>query len=94
MNNNIIEKFQKGYNYATAAASKVRGTSALKDNPSEEELLYNSINIAHYELEQAVSTFNQLTDEKAVDYASYNLLAAKAKYSYLIKLAKEKKLSL
>lgn len=91
MNNSIIDKFQKGCNYA---ASKVRGTSALQEVPSEEELLYNSINTAHFELEQAVSTFNQLTDEKAIDYASYNLLAAKAKYSYLIKLAKEKKLSL
>lgn len=91
MNNHIIEKFQKGYSFAT---SRIKGTGALKEIPSEDELLYNSINSAHDELEQAVATFNQLTDEKAVDYASYNLLAAKAKYSYLIKLAKEKKLSL
>ena len=91
MNTHIIEKIQRGYSFAS---SMIRGTNALKESPSENELLYNSINTAHTELEQAVATFNQLTDERAVDYASYNLLAAKAKYSYLIKLAKEKKLSL
>ena len=69
----------------------------LKQNlPSrtEDTLLYDSIQTAHSELEQAVSIFNELTDDTAVDYASYNLLAARAKYSYLLKLAKDKKLSL
>lgn len=61
---------------------------------SDDELLYNCIRSAHSELEQAVSVFNELTDDIAIDYASYNLLAARAKYSYLLKLAKEKQLSL
>jgi hypothetical protein len=42
----------------------------------------------------AVAAFNETTDDKAIDYASYNLLAARARYSYLIQLAKEQKLSL
>ena len=91
MTNSIRKKFQRGY---ALAFEKVRGSNALKSSPSEDELLYNSINNARFELENAVSTFNELTDDKAVDYASYNLLAARAKYSYLIKLAKERKLSL
>ena len=33
-------------------------------------------------------------DQARYDYASYNLLAARARYSYLLKLAKEKNLSL
>ena len=61
---------------------------------SDDELLYNCIKTAHSELEQAVSVFNELTDETAVDYASYNLLAARAKYPPPPPPAKEKELSL
>ena len=91
LTNSIREKILKGYNLT---CDKVRGSNALKQNTSENDPLYNSINSARFELEQAVSTFNELTDDKAIDYASYNLLAARAKYSYLIKLAIEKNLSL
>ena len=56
--------------------------------------LYEYINTARNELDLATKQFNEITDERAIDYASYSLLAARAKYSYLIKLAKEKKLSL
>lgn len=55
----------------------------------EKDKLVASIKNARSELEQANSLFNELTDFTAVDYASYNLLAAKAKYSYLIQIAKE-----
>lgn len=91
LTNSIREKIFKGYNLA---CEKVKGANALKSNVPEDDLLYSSLTSAHSELEQAVSAFNELTDDKAIDYASYNLLAAKAKYSYLIKLAKEKNLSL
>ena len=66
----------------------------MKAGYTEEDKLYVSIDQARYDLEVAVRTFNELTDDKAVDYASYNLLAARARYSYLLKLAKEKNLSL
>ena len=61
---------------------------------SQDEILLNSLQSARIDLEKATDLFNELTDDTAVDYASYNLLAARAKYSYLLKLAKEKKLSL
>lgn len=61
---------------------------------SEAELIFNSLKNARYELKQAASTFNELTDSAAVDYAAYNLLAAKAKYSYLLKLAKSKNIKI
>ena len=61
---------------------------------SQDEILFNSLQSARMDLEKATVLFNELTDDTAVDYASYNLLAARAKYSYLLKLAKEKKLSL
>lgn len=59
----------------------------------DEEIIVTSIKNARSELEQAVSLFNEMTDFTAIDYASYNLLAAKAKYSYLIQMAKKKGLS-
>lgn len=61
---------------------------------SEDELLYRSIKNARSELDQAVSVFNELTDNAAIDYASYYVLAARTKYSYLLKLAKERNLSI
>jgi hypothetical protein len=60
---------------------------------SEEEQILAFIKNAHSELEQATILFNEMTDSAAIDYASYNLLAAKSKYSYLIRLAKEKGMS-
>ena len=61
---------------------------------SQDEILFNSLQSARMDLEKATDLFNELTDDTAVDYASYNLLAARARYSYLLKLAKENKLSL
>ena len=72
----------------------IRGTSALKQTHSEDDKLYEYINTARHELDLATKKFNEISDDRAIDYASYNLLAARAKYSYLIQLAKEKKLSL
>ena len=57
-------------------------------------MLYKSIKTARSELDQAVSVFNELTDNAAIDYASYYVLAARTKYSYLLKLAKERNLSI
>lgn len=61
---------------------------------SEDERIIASIKNAHSEVEQANLLFNELTDWTAVDYASYNLLAAKTKYSYLLQIAKEKGMSI
>ncbi|MBR5129493.1 MAG: DUF2508 family protein [Firmicutes bacterium] len=72
----------------------IKGSNALKQNYSEEAQLHEYIDTARYELDLATKKFNEITDDRAIDYASYNLLAARAKYSYLIQLAKEKKLSL
>ena len=61
---------------------------------SQDEILFNSLQSARMDLEKPTVLFHELTDDTAVDYASYNLLAARARYSYLLKLAKESKLSL
>ena len=72
----------------------IKGSNALSQNYNEDALLFKYIDTARNELELATKAFNEISDERAIDYASYNLLAARAKYSYLLKLAKEKKLSL
>ena len=64
------------------------------DSPPEYDYLLHSLQDARLELREADTLFNQLTDQEAIDYASYNLLAARTRYSYLLKLAKEKKISL
>jgi len=67
----------------------------LSERPhSEDEMLYLSIKSARSDLDRAVGMFNELTDNTAIDYASYNILAARARYSYLLQLAKSKNLSL
>ncbi len=72
----------------------IRGSNALKSEYLDDNMLPNYIDSVRSEIELATLRFNEMTDEKAIDYASYNLLAAKAKYSYLIQLAKDKKISL
>ena len=61
---------------------------------SDDEMLYQSIKNARSELDWAVSVFNELTDNAAIDYASYYVLAARTKYSYLLQQAKERDLSI
>ncbi len=61
---------------------------------SEDDFLMNSIKSARMDVDHAISIFNELTDAEAIDYASYNLLAARTRYSYLLKIAKKKELSL
>ena len=61
---------------------------------SDDEMLYQSIKNARSELDWAVSVFNELTDNAAIDYASSCVLAARTKYSYLLQQAKERDLSI
>ena len=60
---------------------------------TEEEQILAFLKNAHTEVEEATLLFNELTDFAAIDYAAYNLLAAKTKYANLIRLAKEKGMS-
>lgn len=61
---------------------------------SEKEILISSIRDVRSELERAQNLCDELTDEGAIDYASYNLLAQKAKYSYLLQIAKKMNLTI
>ncbi len=82
---------------STADLLKNRFTAAGRAFPGsrfgssdEKMLLFDSIEKAYSDLEQAQCNFNQLSDSAAVDYASYSILAAEAKYTYLLNIAKKK----
>lgn len=69
-------------------------TETETDQLRQSRQLLSYINSARSEMEQAACLFNELTDSAAVDYASYSFLAAKTKYEYLMREAKEQGLSL
>ena len=61
---------------------------------TQEEYMIDFIKKARSEVDQATCLFNEMTDSAAIDYASYNLLAAKTKYSYLLQIAKDQGLTI
>ena len=61
----------------------------IKKPESESDILIEDIKQARYDLERAEALFNELTDEAAIDYAAYSILAARSKYVYLLGLAKK-----
>ncbi|WP_206459738.1 YaaL family protein [Anaerovorax sp. IOR16] len=62
----------------------------LPQTVTEESKLINSIDKAQRDWRDAESRFNEAVDADLIDQAIYDMLAAKTKYSYLMKLAKEK----
>ena len=63
---------------------KIKG----KVNNYHEEIR-NAVNIAHQDWLDAQSFFENVIDSDLVDHAIHRIDAAKAKYVYLLKLAKE-----
>ena len=64
--------------------------SVLQKKPkTDAEILIENIKEAHSAIERAELVFNELTDKSAVDYAVYNILAARARYVHLLNIAKE-----
>ncbi|MGI6731860.1 MAG: YaaL family protein [Anaerovoracaceae bacterium] len=57
---------------------------------NESEELKLSIQEAQQDWRRAERIFSEATDPDLVDYAIYDMLAAKTRYSYLIKTAKKK----
>lgn len=59
---------------------------------TDDEKLLSSIRNAQSEWQRTESMFNEATDEDLVDHAIYDMMAAKTRYTYLIKTAKQKDL--
>ena len=63
--------------------------SETKKAESDGDFLLRSIDQARNELARAEALFNGVTEQSAIDYASYSILAARAKYVYLLEQAKK-----
>ena len=59
------------------------------DLRSEDEKMIDNIRIAHEEWKNAEAYFENVTNDDLIDYAIYRAQAAKTRYVYLMKLAKE-----
>lgn len=59
---------------------------------TEDEELINSIRNAQLDWQRAESMFHEATDPDLVDHTIYDMMAAKTRYSYLLKTAKQKDL--
>lgn len=59
---------------------------------TEDEKLISSIKAAHSDWQRAEAMFHEVTDPDLVDHAIYDMMAAKTKYIYLLKTAKNKDL--
>ncbi|MFT9494482.1 YaaL family protein [Anaerosolibacter sp.] len=60
-----------------------------EDVRTDEEKMLENIRQAHDEWRNAEAYFQMVTDPDLIDYAIYRLEAAKIKYTYLMKLARE-----
>lgn len=59
---------------------------------TEDEKLIGSIMAAHSDWQRAEAMFHEVTDPDLVDHAIYDMMAARTKYTYLLKTAKNKDL--
>lgn len=56
---------------------------------TENEVILDNIRSAHEEWRNAEKYFENVTDPDLIDYAIYRIEAAKTRYTYLLKLARE-----
>lgn len=82
-NPNLKERIEDAYYRIFDSAGRI----------TEEEKLLNMIKSAKEDWERAESRFNEVTDKDLIDHTIYDMQAAKTRYTYLIKIAKEKGLN-
>lgn len=60
-----------------------------EDIRSEEDKMIDTIRSAHDDWRNAEAFFQNVTDPDLIDYAIYRVEAAKTRYTYLMKIARE-----
>lgn len=81
---------EKNFIGVKGVASRVyRHFLNIPSEQTEEEKLYASIRDAEMEWKIAEERFNQATDPDLIDFATYDIMAARSRYEYLIKTAKK-----
>ena len=89
MSTNLVPRKSKN----NKLLSNLMNALYLRVPSSEEQALeefFASLNKAHQEIDDAENFFNNVVDPELVDHAIYKMEAAKSKYCYLLKQAKEK----
>ena len=66
------------------------GLFRQKKNKSQEEEILEAVKVALEELRNTELFFQNVTDPDLIDYSIYKMNAALEKYTFLIKLAKQK----
>lgn len=59
------------------------------ETKNEDEKVIDNLRKAHTEWKQAESYFENVTDPDLVDHAIYQIEAARTKYTYLLRIARE-----
>ena len=59
------------------------------DTKNEDDKVIDNLRRAHTEWKQAESYFENVTDPDLVDHAIYQIEAARTKYTYLLRIARE-----
>ncbi len=79
----------KSDNRLLNSISNIYGKIIYGEEKTEEEQLLESIRMAHEEWKNAEKYFQNVTDPDLIDHAIYRIEAARTRYTYLLKLAKE-----
>ncbi|MDD2215540.1 MAG: DUF2508 family protein [Eubacteriales bacterium] len=80
---------EKNFVGAKAMANRVyRHFLNVPDAQTERERLFAEIREAENAWKLAEGRFNEATDPDLINFASYDIMAAKSRYEYLIKRAK------
>ena len=75
---------------ANAAGKFYSQVVKIPREATEDEQLIDAIKKARSDLEQAESLFNEITSPEMIDCISYDIMAAKARYSHLLKTVRER----
>ena len=87
--NLVTEKSKKHKQLSQMIGYVVNNLKGIREKDENEELI-NIIFRANQEMLDAQNYFDNVTDNELVDHAIYKMEAAKSKYIYLLKLAKDK----
>lgn len=93
MSTNLADEKSKRQRYLSNAVNYVLSNLQGKSAKDENEDFIKTINKARQDMLDAQSYFDSVTAPELIDHAIYKMDAARAQYIYLLKLAKDKGLS-
>lgn len=90
MSTKLVDREPKKHRQLDEVISNVLNNLKGSGGMGEDEELLKTIIIAKQEMIDAQSFFDNVTAPELVDHAIYKMEAAKSRYIYLLKLAKDK----